>query len=102
MKLSARNVIKGSYAIYFDQRDYATAEDRYRRVLATVEPNSYDFFDALSHLGRIQYLRGEYDEAPGAPESSDSEILLGIRVGPRDRMAPSPFVCRDLYWKPVR
>ena len=83
-----RNALLFCGAIYFDQRDYATAEDRYRRVLATVEPNSYDFFDALSHLGRIQYLRGEYDEAVSTLEKA-------IHA---HRLAENEYVVDTWFW----
>jgi tetratricopeptide (TPR) repeat protein len=58
-----RNALLFCGAIYFDRKDYEKAEDYYRRVVEAVEQNSYDAFDALSHLGRIQYMRGRYDEA---------------------------------------
>ena len=32
-------------------------------MLDSVEQHSYDYFDALSHLGRIQYMQGRYDDA---------------------------------------
>ena len=58
-----RNALLFCGAIYFDRRQYDMAETYYRRVLEAVEPNSYDYFDALSHLGRIQYASGRYDDA---------------------------------------
>ena len=63
-----RNALLFCGAIDFDRRDYANAEKYYRRVLETVEQHSYDFFDALTHLGRIAYLQQRYDDAAAAFE----------------------------------
>src|SRR5207237_8804621 len=40
-------------AIHFDRRELDESERYYRQVLDNVEQNSYDFFDALTHLGRL-------------------------------------------------
>ena len=58
-----RNALLFCGAIHFDRRDYADAGTFYRRVLEHVEPNSYDSFDALTHLGRIAYAQEHYDQA---------------------------------------
>ena len=58
-----RNALLFCGAIYFDRRQYDKAEEFYRRVVDSVEQNSYDSFDALSHLGRIQYMQGRWDDA---------------------------------------
>ena len=58
-----RNALLFCGAIHFDRRDYAKAEPCYREVLEHVEPNSYDSFDALTHLGRIAYAQEQYDQA---------------------------------------
>ena len=58
-----RNALLFCGAIHFDRRDYARAEPCYREVLEHVEPNSYDSFDALTHLGRIAYAQEQYDQA---------------------------------------
>lgn len=58
-----RNALLFCAGIYFDRKDYGTAEDFYRRVLASVEQSSYDAFDALTHLGRIQYSQERWDDA---------------------------------------
>jgi tetratricopeptide (TPR) repeat protein len=58
-----RNALLFCGAIYFDRHDYPKAEARYRTVLENVDRNSYDHFDALSHLGRIFYAQGRWDEA---------------------------------------
>ena len=63
-----RNSLLFCGAIYFDRRDLANAEKYYRDVLENVEQNSYDFFDALTHLGRIYYGQERYDEAVNAFE----------------------------------
>jgi tetratricopeptide (TPR) repeat protein len=58
-----RNALLFCGGIYFDRKEFEPAEKYYRRVLEAVEPSSYDYFDALSHLGRIHYSLGQYDEA---------------------------------------
>jgi tetratricopeptide (TPR) repeat protein len=58
-----RNALLFCGGIYFDRKQYEPSEKYYRRVLEAVEPSSYDYFDALSHLGRIHYSLGQYDEA---------------------------------------
>jgi tetratricopeptide (TPR) repeat protein len=58
-----RNALLFCGAIYFDRKELEQAESFYRRVAATVDQSSFDFFDALSHLGRIQYAQDRYDEA---------------------------------------
>jgi len=58
-----RNALLFCGAIYFDRKQYDKAEEFYRRVVDSVEQNSYDSFDALSHLGRIQYMQGRFDDA---------------------------------------
>jgi tetratricopeptide (TPR) repeat protein len=65
-----RNALLFCGAIYFDRKEYAPAEDLYKRALETVDQNSYDHFDALSHLGRIYYASGRYDEAVAALEKA--------------------------------
>ncbi len=58
-----RNAVLFCGAIYFDRKQYDSAEKYYRKVVEIVEQNSYDSFDALSHLGRIHYAKGQYDQA---------------------------------------
>jgi len=58
-----RNALLFCGAICFDRKDYELAEALYRRVVENVDQNSYDNFDALSHLGRIHYSQGHYEEA---------------------------------------
>lgn len=58
-----RNALLFCGGIYFDRKQYPKAEEYYRRVLEAVEQNSYDYFDALSHIGRIQYSQGRFDDA---------------------------------------
>ena len=65
-----RNALLFCGAIYFDRRDLPTAEQYYRRVLDCVEQHSYDFFDALTHLGRIYYAQQRYDDAAVAFEKA--------------------------------
>lgn len=63
-----RNALLFCGAIHFDRREHANAERYYRQVVDNVEQNSYDFFDALTHLGRICYAQERYDEAVAAFE----------------------------------
>lgn len=58
-----RNALLFCGAICFDRKQYEKAEEFYLRVVDSVEQNSYDYFDALSHLGRIYYMKGRYDDA---------------------------------------
>ena len=63
-----RNALLFCGGIAFDRRDYETAETYYRQVLDSVDQKSYDYFDALSHLGRIHYAQQRYDDAVAAFE----------------------------------
>lgn len=61
-----RNALLFCGAISFDAGDFDSARDYYLRVVESVEPQSYDAFDALTHLGRIYYRQHRYDEALAA------------------------------------
>lgn len=65
-----RNALLFCGAIYFDRKDYERAEDLYKRALESVDQTSYDHFDALSHLGRIYYASGRYDDAVASLEKA--------------------------------
>jgi tetratricopeptide (TPR) repeat protein len=78
-----RNALLFCGAIFFERREYDRAEQMYRRVLENVDQTSYDHFDALSHLGRIHYAQGRYDEAAEVLEKavesqrvSDNEYIV--------------------------
>ncbi|HVT43127.1 MAG TPA: tetratricopeptide repeat protein [Thermoanaerobaculia bacterium] len=58
-----RNALLFCGSIHVVRKEYAKATSCYRRVLDHVEPSSYDYFDALSQIGRISYAEGRYDEA---------------------------------------
>jgi tetratricopeptide (TPR) repeat protein len=58
-----RNALLFCGAIYFDRKQFDDAASFYRRVSATVDQSSFDYFDALSHIGRIEYSQGNYEEA---------------------------------------
>jgi tetratricopeptide (TPR) repeat protein len=58
-----RNALLFCGAIHFDRREYRKAESYYERVAASVDPGSFDYFDALSHLGRIGYAEERWDDA---------------------------------------
>ena len=65
-----RNALLFCGAIHFDRRSYAEAESFYRRVVDSVDQSSFDYFDALSHLGRIYYVQARYDDAVQAFEKA--------------------------------
>jgi tetratricopeptide (TPR) repeat protein len=65
-----RNALLFCGAICFDRKDYTRAEEYYRRVVENVEQQSYDYFDALSHLGRIYYGQSRWDDAVAALEKA--------------------------------
>ncbi len=67
-----RNALLFCGGILFDRRDYKGAERYYKEVVESVEQNSYDFFDALTHLGRIYYGQERYDDAVAAFERAVS------------------------------
>lgn len=58
-----RNALLFCGAIHFDRHAYLEAEEFYRRVVSSVDPATFDYFDALSHIGRIAYAQNRYDEA---------------------------------------
>jgi len=58
-----RNALLFCGAIFFDRKEYDDSASYYRRVSANVDPNSFDYFDALSHIGRIEYTQGRFEEA---------------------------------------
>src|SRR5687767_647441 len=58
-----RNALLFCGLIYYDRKDYAKAEQYYRKVVAQVETSSFDHFDALARLGKIHYALGRYDES---------------------------------------
>jgi tetratricopeptide (TPR) repeat protein len=83
-----RNALLFCGAIYFDRRDYENAESFYRRVAANVDQSSFDYFDALSHLGRIQYSQERYDEAVSSFE----------RAVQTHRFSENEYVVDTWFW----
>src|SRR5438270_5247293 len=83
-----RNALLFCGAIYFDRREHARAEGLYKRVLASVDQNSYDYFDALSHLGRIYYAQAKYDDAVAALE----------RAVQAHRLTENEYVVDTWFW----
>lgn len=65
-----RNALLFCGAIYFDRRDYEKASQFYSRVVGSVDQSSFDFFDALSHLGRIYYAQERYQDAVSSFEKA--------------------------------
>ncbi|HEX8618370.1 MAG TPA: tetratricopeptide repeat protein [Thermoanaerobaculia bacterium] len=83
-----RNALLFCGAIYFDRRELEQAESFYRRVAANVDQSSFDFFDALSHLGRIQYSQDRYDEAVSSFE----------RAVQTHRFSENEYVVDTWFW----
>jgi tetratricopeptide (TPR) repeat protein len=71
-----RNALLFCGAIYFDRKQLDRAEEFYRKVVDAVDQNSYDYFDALTHLGRIAYARGAYENAVRELEKAASAQKL--------------------------
>jgi tetratricopeptide (TPR) repeat protein len=65
-----RNALLFCGAIYFDRRRYDQAESFYRRVVNSVDQSSFDYFDALSHIGRICYAQDRWEEAVNSFEKA--------------------------------
>lgn len=65
-----RNALLFCGAIHFDRREYGRAESFYDRVVGNVDQSSFDFFDALSHLGRIYYAQERYQDAVSSFEKA--------------------------------
>ncbi len=83
-----RNALLFCGAICFDRKQYDTAEEYYRRVVDSVEQQSYDYFDALSHLGRIQYMQGRFDEA----------VALFERAIQTHKFSENEYVIDTFFW----
>lgn len=83
-----RNALVFCGVIHFDRRNYVEAADFYRRVVETVEPGSFDSFDALSHLGRIAYAAGQFDDAATAFE----------RAVQAQRFSENEYVVDTWFW----
>jgi tetratricopeptide (TPR) repeat protein len=66
-----RNALLFCGAIHFDRREYDEAQSFYGRVVEGADQNSYDSFDALTHLGRIAYARGQFDDAVTSFEKAE-------------------------------
>ena len=65
-----RNALLFCGAIHYDRGNFAEAASFYRRVLDQVEQSSFDYFDALSHLGRIAYAQEQWDDAASTFEKA--------------------------------
>jgi tetratricopeptide (TPR) repeat protein len=83
-----RNALLFCAAIHFDRKVFGKAEDLYRRVVESVDQNSYDHFDALSHLGRIQYSQGRFDDAVASFEKALQS----------HRFAENEYVIDTYFW----
>ena len=65
-----RNALLFCGAIAFDRGEFDAARHDYTRALQNAEPHSYDAFDALIHLGRIEYRQRHYARALAAFEKA--------------------------------
>ena len=83
-----RNALLFCGAIYFDRKKYDDASSFYRRVVANVDQSSFDYFDALSHIGRIAYSQGLYEEAVSAFE----------RAVQTHRFSENEYVVDTWFW----
>lgn len=83
-----RNALLFCGAICFDRKQYDRAEQYYRRVVDSVEQQSYDYFDALSHLGRIQYMQGRFDDA----------VALFERALQTHKFGENEYVIDTFFW----
>lgn len=83
-----RNALLFCGAIYFDRREYMSAESFYRRVSANVDQSSFDYFDALSHLGRIQFAQERFEEAVASFE----------RAVQTHRFSENEYVVDTWFW----
>lgn len=83
-----RNALLFCGAIYFDRKQYDDAGSFYRRVSASVDQSSFDYFDALSHIGRIEYAQGRYEEAVSAFE----------RAVQTHRFSENEYVVDTWFW----
>lgn len=83
-----RNALLFCGAIYFDRKQLDDAASFYRRVSASVDQSSFDYFDALSHIGRIEYAQGNYEEAVASFE----------RAVQTHRFSENEYVVDTWFW----
>ncbi|MGZ5433068.1 MAG: tetratricopeptide repeat protein [Thermoanaerobaculia bacterium] len=83
-----RNSLLFCGAIFFDRKEYDDAASFYRRVSASVDQSSFDYFDALSHIGRIEYAQGHFDEAVASFE----------RAVETHRFSENEYVVDTWFW----
>ena len=83
-----RNALLFCGAIYFDRKQFDDAASFYRRVSVSVDQSSFDYFDALSHIGRIEYAQGNYDEAVASFE----------RAVQTHRFSENEYVVDTWFW----
>ena len=83
-----RNALLFCGAIYYDRKQFDDAASFYRRVSASVDQTSFDYFDALSHIGRIEYAQGHYEEAVASFE----------RAVQTHRFSENEYVVDTWFW----
>jgi len=83
-----RNALLFCGAIHFDRKQLEDAASFYRRVTASVDQSSFDYFDALSHIGRIEYAQGHYEEAVASFE----------RAVQTHRFSENEYVVDTWFW----
>ena len=90
-----RNAMLFCGAIFFDRKDYPRAAEFYQRVVDNVEQSSYDYFDALAHLGRIHYLKERYEEAVASLE----QALRGHKLSENEYIIDTWFLIARAHLK---
>lgn len=83
-----RNALLFCGAIHFDRKQHDDAQRYYRQVVDHADQNSYDSFDAHSHLGRIAYAAGRFDEAVSSFEKAEQS----------HRFAENEYVVDTWFW----
>jgi tetratricopeptide (TPR) repeat protein len=83
-----RNALLFCGAIHFDRKQFEDAASFYRRVCVSVDQSSFDYFDALSHIGRIEYAQGHYEEAVASFE----------RAVQTHRFSENEYVVDTWFW----
>jgi len=83
-----RNALLFCGAIFFDRKQFDDAASFYRRVSANVDQTSFDYFDAMSHIGRIEYGQGRYEEAVASFE----------RAVQTHRFSENEYVVDTWFW----
>lgn len=90
-----RNALLFCGAICFDRKDYTRSAEFYQRVVDNVEQSSYDYFDALAHLGRIHFQKERYEEAVASLE----QALRGHKLSENEYIIDTWFLIARAHLK---